>query len=206
MSFRDLRRAVKGEIFDYQMLMHHLREYKKPRDKVTLLLKNRSIIRIKKGLYIFGPDDQRRAVSREILANLIYSPSYISFEYALSKYGLIPERAYVVTSVCLNRSRAFNTPIGTFTYKARALSAYSIGIIQVEIPSEGTYLIAGPEKALVDLVVQAKGLKSVEEMKRFLYENMRMEQADLKKMDKMLLRKILREYQASRILIQAIYD
>ena len=200
-SFQDLRRAVEGEIFDYQMLMHYLREYKKPRDKITLLLKNHSIVRIKKGLYIFGPDYQRGAVSLEILANLTYSPSYISLEYALSKYGLIPERAYHVTSVCLNRSKAFKTPVGMFTYKKRSLSVYPVGINQVE-----NYLIAGPEKALADLIFEVKDLKDVREMKEYLYENMRMEQSNLQKLNKKLLTEITRLYNMSDILIKAIYD
>ncbi|HEY5234737.1 MAG TPA: hypothetical protein VIJ14_01055 [Rhabdochlamydiaceae bacterium] len=206
MSFQELRRAVAGEIFDYQILMHYLKEYKKPRDKVTLLIKDKTIIRVKKGLYIFGPDYRRSAISQEILANLIYSPSYISLEYALSKYGLIPERAYVVTNICLHRSRTFKTTVGVFAYKTRSLSTYPLGIRRVEIPQEGSYLIADPEKALVDLISQVKGLKNVQQMKEYLYENMRMEQSDLKKLNKKLLGEILSSYHISQALIKAIYD
>lgn len=206
MAFQDLRRAVEGEIFDYQTLMHHLRKHKKPRDKVTALLKEGAIVRIKKGLYIFGPDYRRQTISLEILANLIYSPSYISLEYALSKNGLIPERAYVVTSVCLQRSRIFKTPMGQFSYKKRPLAAYPTGIKQVEVPHEGSYLMAEPEKALVDLVSQVKQIKSVRKMQEYLYENMRMEQSDLKKLNKKLLNEILKSYQMPQTLVKAIYD
>ncbi len=206
MSFQDLRRAVEGEIFEYQMLMHHLREYKKSRDKITLLLKNNSIIRIKKGLYIFGPDYQRKPISHEILANIIYSPSYISLEYALSNYGLIPERAYAITNICLNRSKTFKTPVGLFTYKTRPLSVYPIGIKQVEVPHEGSYLIAEPEKALVDFISQESDIKDVQEMKEYLYENMRMEQTSLQKLKKNLLIDILHAYNMPTLLIKAIYD
>lgn len=206
MSLQDLRNAVEGEIFDYQMLMHHLREYKKPRDKITVLLKNQEIIRIKKGLYIFGSNYQRKPVSLEILANMVYSPSYLSLEYALSRYGLIPERSYAVTSICLNRSRKFSTPVGNFVYKTRPLSVYPIGIQSVDLLREGSYLIALPEKALVDFLSQQKEIKDVQEMKEHLYENLRMEQADLKKINKKLLTQILDVYKMSHILIRAIYD
>jgi hypothetical protein len=206
MAFEDLRKAVQGEIFDYQVLMHHLREYKKPRDKITLLLKNQSIMRIKKGIYIFGPNYQRKAVSQEILANILYSPSYISLEYALSKYGLIPERVYAVTSICLNRSKTFKTPIGIFAYKIRDPSIYPVGIHLVEMPNEGSYLMATPEKALVDLISQAKGIRSVQEMKEHLYENLRMEPSDLKKLNRKLLIEIIDSYSMPYTLIQAIYD
>jgi hypothetical protein len=206
MSLRDLRKAVEGEIFDYQMLMHHLREYKKPRDKITVLLKNEEIIRIKKGLYIFGSNYRRKPVPLEILANVVYSPSYLSLEYALSKYGLIPERSYAVTSICLNRSRKFSTPIANFVYKTRPLSVYPIGIQSIALPGEGSYLIALPEKALVDFLSQQKEIKDVQEMKEHLYENLRMEQADLKKFNKKLLTQILDAYKMSHVLIKAIYD
>ena len=201
MSFQSLRRAVQGEIFDSQMVKHHLQEYKKPRDAISRWLRQGRIVQVKKGLYIFGPDQQRQGISREILANLIYSPSYVSFEYALSKYGLIPERAYEVTSVCLHRSKTFKTAAGVFSYKKRPLGVYSVGTTQ-----EDGYLIATPEKALVDLISREKGLKSVRDLKEFLYENMRMEQTDLEKMRKGLLVQILKAYGLSQQWIEAIYD
>lgn len=206
MAFIDLRRAIEGEIFDYPTLIYHLREYKKPRDRVTRLLREESIIRIKKGLYIFGPDYQKKPVSLELLANLIYSPSYISLEYAISKYGLIPERAFAITSICLSRSKSFKTPVGHFIYKKRPLSAYPIGIKHIEIPHEGGYLMAEPEKALVDLIYAESQIKNISEMKEYLFENMRMELSELKKMKKPLLEKILDEYHLSQILVKAIYD
>ncbi len=206
MSFQDLRRAVQGEIFDYPVLIYHLREYHKPRDKVTQLLKNQSIVRIKKGLYIFGPEYQRAPISLEILANLVYSPSYVSLEYALSKYGLIPERAYQLTSVCLNRSRVFHTPKGMFSYEKRPLAAYPIGVERIEIPNGGGYLIASPEKALIDLVFHAGKFENVHEMKEYLYDNMRMEPSELKKLNRRMLREIINAYQMPDILMRAIYD
>jgi predicted transcriptional regulator of viral defense system len=204
MAFEDLRKAVQGEIFDYQMLMHHLNEYKKPRDKVTLLLKNKSIIRIKKGIYIFDPLYQRKTISQELLANVLYSPSYISLEYALSKYGLIPERVYSVTSICLNRSKTFNTPMGMFVYKKRGTSVYPLGIYRIEVPDEGCYLMATQEKALVDLISQTKDIGTISEMEAHLYENLRMEESDLRKLNKKLLGEILDSYSLPHTLISAI--
>ncbi len=206
MSFETLREAVQGEIFDYQVLMHHLREYKKPRDKISLLLKNKSIIRIRKGIYIFGSHHQKKAISLEILANLVYSPSYISLEYALSKYGLIPERVMTITSICLNRSKTFQTPLTTFSYSRRPPSVYSLGLISIELPQEGSYLMASPEKALVDFISQVKDISIVSEMKEHLYENLRMEPSDLRKLNKNTIIKILKAYQMTNLLIAAIYD
>ena len=43
-----IRQKVEGEIFDYQVLMDALAEYRKPRDKITKLLASGMIVRIKK--------------------------------------------------------------------------------------------------------------------------------------------------------------
>jgi len=205
MSFEELRAAVQSEIFDYQVLSHYLKEYKKPRDKISLLLKKTSIIRIRKGVYVFGPLYQKKSISLDILASLIYSPSYISLEYALSKYGLIPERVSTVTSVCLNRSKTFQTPLVTFSYSKRSLSVYPLGLVGKELPQEGAYLMATPEKALIDFISKFKGISGKNEMQEHLYENLRMEQSDLKKLDKSLLTQILQAYQMPNLLIEAIY-
>ena len=122
----ELRNIIGREEFDYQALMSALSQYASPRDKVTALLRSGVIIRIKKGLYIFGRDYRREPFCRELLANLIYGPSYVSLEYALSYYGMIPERVETITSITSGRARSFVTPVGQFTY--RPTSHFSTGI------------------------------------------------------------------------------
>ena len=94
-----IRQKIHLEVFDYQVLMDALAEYRKPRDRITRLLSGGEIVRIKKGLYCFGEAFRREPIIREHLANMIYGPSYVSLEYALSYHGLIPERVETVTSV-----------------------------------------------------------------------------------------------------------
>ena len=106
----DLRQAIPFEEFDYQALMGALADYARPRDKVTDLLAKGIIVRVKKGLYIFGEKWRRKPFSREILANLLYGPSCVSLDYALHYHGLIPERVEAVTSVTTKRGARFNTP------------------------------------------------------------------------------------------------
>ena len=79
----ELRSKIISEEFDYQSLLNCLREYDRPRDKITDLLRQGAIIRIKKGIYVFGERYRRQPFSREVLANMIYGPSYISLDYAL---------------------------------------------------------------------------------------------------------------------------
>ena len=75
-----VRRQIQAEEFDFQSLLDSLQGYARPRDKITGLLRRGDIIRVKKGLYVFGEKYRQRPYSRELLANLIYGPSYISQE------------------------------------------------------------------------------------------------------------------------------
>ena len=144
-----IRREITREIFDYQVLTDALSDYNKPRDKITKLLASGAIIRIKKGLYCFGEGLRREPISREQVANLIYGPSYVSLDYALSYHGLIPERVEAVTSVTTRRSRNFETPLGSFSYRMLHEARYVTGAV-LEATGKTTFLIATPEKALVD--------------------------------------------------------
>jgi hypothetical protein len=143
-----IRKHIENEEFDYQTLLHSLSQYSRPRDKISGLLRSGVIIRVKKGIYIFGEDYRHRTFSREVLANLIYGPSYISLEYALHYFGLIPERVEAVTSVTTGRSRKYSTPVGLFTYRMIPLSAFRFGMNRVELDDGRSFLIATPEKAL----------------------------------------------------------
>lgn len=173
----NIRERIQREIFDYQTLTDALKELSYPRDKITDLIKKGIIIRIKKGLYIFGDRYRKHPYSRELLANLIYGPSYISLEYALSYYGLIPERAEALTSVTIGRSRKFHTPVGLFTYRKIPILAYQTGMTLVEETHNQGFLIAMPEKALSDKITSEQGLpiSSQKEMHQFLVEGLRIE-------------------------------
>ena len=133
MEIDDLRKRVNGEEFDYQMVMDVLHDYHKPRAKIGAWLKNKTLLRVKKGLYVFGEAVAKRPYSREILANLIYGPSYISLDYALHYYGLIPERVETVTSCTLGRGRLFSTPVGRFLYRHIPKDAYAQGIDRIDL-------------------------------------------------------------------------
>jgi hypothetical protein len=175
---RDLRRRVGREEFDYQMLMAALSEYANPRDKVTSLLRRGDIIRVKKGLYVLGDEHRRRPYSRELLANLIYGPSFVSLDAALSFHGLIPERVEALTSVTCKRPKAFDTPIGSFIYRHSPRGALHLGMDRVE-EGDVAFLIATPERALADKVRDDRGnaLRSRGEVARYLFEDLRIDEA-----------------------------
>ena len=90
--------------------------YKYPRNKVSALEKRGQIIRLKKGLYVVSDTISGKTLSRELIANHLYGPSYISFETALSIYGLIPETVYTVRSSTFKRGIRFANDVGNFEY------------------------------------------------------------------------------------------
>ena len=153
-----LRASVPFEEFDYQALLQGLRRYARPRDRATRLLETGAIIRVKKGLYVFGPTYRRLPYSVELLANLISGPSYVSFEYALGYYGLIPERAATITSATFGKARTFNTPVGRFSYRPVPHHVFWVGVTLVEMGANRACLVASREKALCDTIVASRGL------------------------------------------------
>lgn len=64
-----------GAVFDYGFVMDCLKAYKNKRVKLNQLLKNGALIRIKKGIYIFGPKVAKQPYSPEIVANMLFGPS-----------------------------------------------------------------------------------------------------------------------------------
>ena len=146
-----IRNRIDGDVFDYTQLMSVLSQYRKPRDTVTSLLKRGHIIRLRKGLYVFGPVWRRTPLVPEPLANLIYGPSAISLDYSLSWYGLIPERVTLITSITTGRSRMFLTPAGNFSYTPLSAKRFSAGLTLQSSPA-GNFLMAEPLKALADKV------------------------------------------------------
>lgn len=177
--------------FDYSYLMNLLKGYNSPRDKISRMIKKKEIIQVKKGLYVLAPEFGPR-IDLKVLANMIYGPSYISLEYALSYWGLIPEKVEEITSMTNKRNKAFETPLGIFSYKYLETSKFSIGIERV--PGEtGAFLIASKEKAICDRLALVKELDS-SEMDEFLEEELRIDMDELTGLDKELVREISIRY------------
>ena len=74
-------------------LMEKYRNYKNPKAKIKREIDDGKYFKLIRGVY-----EDNLNVEGYLLANIIESPSYLSFEYALSKYGLIPERVLHYTS------------------------------------------------------------------------------------------------------------
>jgi predicted transcriptional regulator of viral defense system len=201
-----LRNSALTEEFDYNFIKHFLHKYRNPRVKINDLLKKGAIVRVKKGLYVFGPELAREPYSKETLANLIYGPSYISLEYALSFYGLIPERVEVITSVTNKRKKYFNTPIGIFSYRYVNPSIYSYGITLYEIDNLHSILIATQEKALIDMLHFANKMTDVDQIEHYLFEDLRLDRDRLSGFSLRRVKKLAKLYGHNAILFQIFLE
>ena len=163
--------------FDTAALKAALDDYKSPKDKITTLEQSGLLIRLKRGLFVVSPMVHSQPLSKELIANHIYGPSYISLQTALSFYGLIPERVHTVCSMTTKRSSSFINPLGNFDYISVPAAYFAIGIRQEIVNNNYAYLIATPEKALCDMIVETKGLKlqSIKAMQNYLEEDLRID-------------------------------
>ena len=170
MSSKALKNISTNEL-DYNILSHALRGYRFPRNKIRNLLQSGELIRVKKGIYVKGDG----SYSLPVLANMIYGPSYVSQHYALGFYGLIPERVYMVTSMTLGRRKRFDTPLGVFTYEPLPERLFALAVRRLELSPTQPYLIASPEKAVIDLIWKRNDLGTVEALERYLVDDLRMD-------------------------------
>ena len=102
------------------------------------------LLRLKNGLYALQTD----LPSEEEVANKLYRPSYISFEYALAYYNMIPEMPYQVTCATTKPTRVFSLWEKEYTYTTIKLGAFT-GYALAEKNGK-RFLIADAEKAYVD--------------------------------------------------------
>lgn len=105
------------------------------------------IKKIRRGYYIFN-DTNLDEQTLFLIANKLYSPSYVSFEMAFSHYGLIPESVYGITSATTKKTIGYKTAFGEFIYhkiKPGLMFGYNLASYKNQ-----NYKIAEIEKAILD--------------------------------------------------------
>ena len=153
------------------------------------------LLPIKRDLYLISSRYAYQKVDLFEIAPLIYGPSYISFESALSFHGWIPEAVITTTCACVKRSRKFKNYVGLFSYERIPLKAFHIGVGQHRKNNEVLF-IAEPWKALADYLYVRK---RVWPNSKALSEDLRIEMDDLQNSDKELLSNLSQVYPSARV-------
>lgn len=104
----------------------------------------------------------------------------------------------MVTSASAARSKVFTTPVGTFDYISLSHHRYAIGIDQKE-NAAGRFLIATPEKALADLIHLKSQKLEGKDLLVDLIEARRMDEDQLKSLDKKHLLDIADKYRSRAV-------
>lgn len=175
-----------------EVLQSLYKDYQSPNMHISMLEKKGLLIRLKRGLYVVSPEISSKELSVGLIANHIYGPSYVSLHWALRFYGLIPERVETITSITTRHTREFANILGHFTFRGVSKEYFPIGIKSQE--DEGLhFLLASPEKALCDMLMQEKYVpdQSVSRLEVFFEEDMRIDLDDLRQMDGRIIRQCM---------------
>lgn len=161
------------------MILEELQSYANPKTKLSRIVKQGKYFQIARGLY-----ETDKNVPGHLLAGSIYGPSYISFEYALGFYGMIPEAVYTITSATFEKrkKKKYETAFGTFTYRDVPSAAFPLNIRLIQ---EGSYFyrIAEPEKALCDQLYTMPPAKNIKLLAKLLFDDLRIEETELLKLE-----------------------
>jgi len=175
-----------------------IKEYESYSDvlgKLRREVKSEKYIPIIRGLY-----ETDKNTPGYLLASYIYGPSYLSFEYALSYYGMIPERVSTYTSASFNKhkTKKYMTKFGNYIYKdvPKLVFPYEINVIE---ENGYVYHIATKEKALCDKLYDLKPLSSVKDLKQLLYSDLRIDEASFASLDKGKLSYLIPKYKSKNL-------
>lgn len=196
MNAHQLRHIANREEITSLQLNQWLDQYRQPRDKIKRLIAQGELIRVKQGIYVFGPTVARKPFSPWTLAQWIYGPSAISCHTACSFHGIIPEQVVATTSIALKRDKCFHTPVGTFIYRYLHPKKFYIGLERLTLDHE-SILMAGPEKALCDLValtIKKHHLETLQDTEYLLYDDLRCNEEVLQTFNLPLLYQLCQSY------------
>lgn len=167
-------------IYSYQELLLKYKDYKNSKTKINREIRNGTYIPISKGIYT---DDEH--IDGAFLAQVIVSPSYLSFEYALSYYGMIPERvtSYTSSTTLKKHNKRYRNFFGNYFYSDVPVDVFNLGVKRVSYNGH-FYLIASKEKALCDLMYKKPPVYSLKQLKELLLEDLRIDEDELYALNK----------------------
>lgn len=159
-----------------------LRQLEKDNDRldfnIKYWLKKGKIIALKKGLYVLKEKWERETNKDdylEYIANQLYQPSYLSCEYVMSKFGLLTEAVFGITSMTTKTTKVFTNDLGNFNYYSLSPALF----LGYEIKKNGSFpiVVAKKSKAVFDFLYlrfiknTPVNKKTIEEL-RINWENM----------------------------------
>jgi hypothetical protein len=183
-------------IYDSQSLKIRYKDYSNINQKISLETKKGNIIRIKRELYTDNLE-----IDKLVISNICYEPSYISFEYALSYYGLIPEHVSSITAACYKKknSRKYVVNSQIFEYRSVPNEVFSYGIEFLTNEDGIRYKIASKEKALCDMLYSKYPVRFIKDLRVLLFEDLRIDEDLFSSLDFDFIKSISDKYHSNTI-------
>lgn len=149
-------------------------------------LKKGYIVKLRNGLYTF-PEHLSKPSLNLFLANRLYQPSYISLQFALHYYGIIPEIVNNITCISTLKSKQFKNIAGTFTYQSvqpRMFFGY-----EIKKYDGFNVMMASSEKAIIDMFHLFPVYKTADDMAQLRFDKAVLKECvNIEKLDEFLSR------------------
>ena len=150
MNFKALKEKFKDFLIIDSQAINLIQNPKYIRRQISEWKNKKWLIELRRGMYLINDIYFTEKISPLYVANKIYSPSYISLEYALSEYELIPETVNIITSVSTRKTADFVNELGRFSY-GKIKKELFFGYKAVNVNNQNA-LYATKEKALLDFI------------------------------------------------------
>lgn len=177
------------------ILKKEYQDYSNPLDKIKRDAKNGVIFRLTRGIY-----ETDKNTNPCLLASSILSPSYLSFDWALSYYGLIPEKVMAITSASLKvrKNKTFINKFGRFEYSDISSNVFSEGLTYLE---SGDYIvkIATKEKAICDSLSKWRVVRNIKDLKELLFVDKRIDEDEFASCDFNLMMRLAALYNKTNL-------
>ena len=157
MEFAELVEIIGAEpVFETGLLVAGNANPREIRRQLSRWRQAGKIHQLRRGLYCLAPPFQKESPHPFLVANRMLPASYVSLQSALTYFGMIPEYVPVTTSVTTRRPARWETPLGIFDFRHIQVDFFD-GYHLVDLSEKQQSFIAGPEKALLDLIYLEPG-------------------------------------------------
>lgn len=183
-------------ILTTQQLIEKYNNLADPKGRISRDVYNGLLFPVCRGFY-----ETNRNTDGVKLSQFIYGPSYLSFDYVLAHYSIIPEavyKTYTCATLGKKKKKEYKNIFGNYIYRDIPKEVFSYGVRVVE-NGNYSYQIALPEKALCDKLYTISPVSSLKQFKTLLFEDLRIDENELNKMDKNLIYKIAPIYHKNNL-------
>ena len=183
-------------IYSFDDLQIKFQGYTDIKGKIRREVQTGRLIPVARGLY-----ETDQTISGKYLAGRIYGPSYLSFDFALYVYSLIPEAVYnTYTSATFDKhkTKKYQNLFGVFTYRDVPTEVYPLEVV-IHQENGYSYQIATPEKALCDKLYTISPVSNLTELKELLFDDLRIDEDEFEKFDQNTLETLAPLYHSTNL-------